>query len=432
MLIIQGIALLLLLVMSMYLAVSETSITMVSPVTARRLADDKRRGSEALVKVLEQRSNVLGTIYLLVLLTQLAASSIAGIVAYNMAKGLGIAGGIGTAIATAIMTAVIFIYAEVAPKNYGITNTEKAALAVARSVLVLTRVLHPIVTSMIAVANASGRVFGIQPVRHGPFITEEELLTAMELGEEQGVIEEEEKQMIHHIFEFGDTVVREIMTPRPDMVSVPVTVSAKDAMDVILKEGHSRIPVYKDTYDNILGILYARDLMNLIAKGRTAESLDELIRPAIVVPETKRVSELLRELQQKKIHMAIVVDEYGSTAGLATIEDLLEEIVGEIYDEYDLEEQRIEKLDENNVRVDGRVSIDDINEFLGAELENQDVDTVGGLVLEVFGHIPKRGERKTFQNLTFKVEKVVKNRVVTVLITRHKEREIGVQGTEGD
>ncbi len=415
-----------LLVLAGLFAMSETAILSISQLTARRLKDEKKKHADILLKVLEHRSSVLGMILLMTLVTQLTATSMAGTMAYAHFKG------IGTAIATGIMTFMIFIYAEVAPKNYAIANPEKVALRVASPMFRLTMLIQPVVLALVWLANFSGRVMGLSSTREGPFMTEQELLTAMQIGEEEGVIEEEEKQMIHHIFEFGDTVVREIMTPRPDMVCVPVTESAKVAMDVILKEGHSRIPVFKGTPDNILGILYARDLMNLVAKGRTADSLDELIRPAIIVPETKRVSELLRELQQKKIHMAIVVDEYGSTAGLATIEDLLEEIVGEIYDEYDLEEQRIEQLDDNNVRVDGRVSIDDINEFLGSELANEDVDTVGGLVLELFGHIPKRGERKTFQNLTFKVEKVVKNRVLTVLITRHKEKEHGVQSTEGD
>lgn len=413
----QIIALVVLLVMAGFFAMAETALLSIGAVTARRLAEEKRRNADVLMKVFEHRSTAVGTILLMTLITQLTATSIAGVIAYKISRGF------GTAIATALMTFIIFIYAEVAPKNYAIMHNERVALFAARPIYRLTQLMHPLIRMMIAVANISGRLLGLRGAPQGPFMTEEEILTAMEIGEEQGVIEEEEKRMIHHIFEFGDTVVREIMTPRPDIVSVPVGATTKEAMDVILMAGHSRIPVYRGTLDNVIGILYARDLMSMIVKGETAKSLDGVVRPAIIVPETKRVSELLRELQKQKIHLAVVVDEYGSTVGIATIEDLLEEIVGEIYDEYDLEETRIEQIDANTMRVDGRVSIDDVDEFLGVELSDVDVDTVGGLMLELCGHIPKRGEMATYKNLSFKAEKVVQNRVVSVLIVRLPERE---------
>jgi putative hemolysin len=202
------------------------------------------------------------------------------------------------------------------------------------------------------------------------------------------------------------------------MVSMPETETAQGALDVIMREGHSRVPVFHDTIDNIAGILYARDLLSVMSKGQHEIKVKTIMRTAMFVPETKRVAELLRELQREKIHMAIVIDEYGSTAGLITIEDLLEEIVGEIYDEYDLEEKQMEPLGDDSVRVDARVPIDDVNDYFDVELDYPEVDSVGGLMLELFGRVPKRGETVEAAGLSFTIEKVVGNRVGTVRVTR--------------
>ncbi len=405
-------ALLVLLFLAGFFAMSETALLTVTLVQARRMAEEHGARADTLLRLLEDRSRFLTTILLLTLVTNLTATSIASTLAYEYFRSW------GSVVATALMTLVIFIYCEVAPKTYAVQNAEQTALRIAGPILGVTKVFHPLVSFLTRIAGFSTRIVGIKTTTPGPYMTEEELLTAVEISEEEGVIKEEEKQLIHHIFEFGDTIVREVMTPRPDMVSLSVTATANEALEIIMREGHSRVPLYKDTIDNVSGILYARDLLGVMATGQNDFEVKKIMRMAMFVPETKRVAELLREIQREKIHMAIVIDEYGSTAGLVTIEDLLEEIVGEIYDEYDLEEKQLEPLGENAVKVDARVPIDDVNEYFDVKLDFPEVDSVGGLMLELFGRLPKRGETIQTADLTFIVDKVVGNRVGTVTIKR--------------
>lgn len=406
------ISLIILLVLAGYFSMAETALLAVNPLRVRRMVDDKIPGAETLSHLLENQSKFLATILLLTLITQLTAASIASTIAFKLFRS------IGAAIATGLITFLLFVYGEVAPKTYAVQNAESVALRVAYPISLLTRWISPLIRVLTSIAEVSTRILGLKRKAKGPIITEEELITAVSVGEEEGVIEAEEKKMIHHIFEFGDTIVREVMTPQPDMVVLSDQATFDEALSLTLKEGHSRIPMYKDNVDNIIGILYARDLLEYLGKKEPKPPLKEMLRLALFVPETKRVSELLRELQRKKIHMAIVVDEYGSTAGLATIEDLLEEIVGEIYDEYDLEEKMFEPISEDKVRVDARVGIDEVNERLGVDLSNTDIDTIGGLIFELTGRVPKEGEEVRFKNLSFKVEKVTGRRISKVLITK--------------
>lgn len=414
--------LLVLLFLAGFFALSETALLTVTLVQARRMADEKKARAETLLTLLENRSRFLTTILLLTLVTNLTATSIASTIAYKYFKSW------GSVAATAVMTLVIFIYCEVAPKTYAVQNAEKVALRIAYPVYLISRFCHPLVSVLTKFATYSAIIVGVKTTAPGPYMTEEELLTAVEISEEEGMIKEEEKNLIHHIFEFGDTIVREVMTPRPDMICVLDTDTAKDALEIIMEEGHSRIPVYHDKIDNITGILYARDLLGVMAKGKHDIKIKSIVRQAMFVPETKRVAELLRDIQHEKIHMAIVIDEYGSTAGLVTIEDLLEEIVGEIYDEYDLEEKQIEPLGENKIMVDGRLPIDDVNEYFGVELEYPEVDSVGGLILELFGRLPTRGESIEAANLMFTVEKINGKRVSAVRIERQTGRDDSNEG----
>ncbi|MGH2794713.1 MAG: hemolysin family protein, partial [Actinomycetota bacterium] len=241
-----------------------------------------------------------------------------------------------------------------------------------------------------------------------------------DVGHEEGAIEEEEKELIHSIFEFGDTVAREVMTPRPDMIAVQTETKLKDVLTLMLKHGFSRMPVYDKSMDNIVGLAYAKDVMRRLHNGRTRKeiSVKEIVRPAMFVPESKKISELLREMQVKKTHMAVVVDEYGDVAGLVTMEDLLEEIVGEISDEYDRSEELVEPVDAATVRVDGKLPIDELEEIVGVDLPDEEWDTVGGLLAGVLGRLPKRGDEITIGGVTFKVEKVKGRRIAKVLVTK--------------
>jgi putative hemolysin len=235
---------------------------------------------------------------------------------------------------------------------------------------------------------------------------------------EEDVIEREERQLIHSIIEFGDTVVREVMVPRPDMVAVEARASVSDAMELVMSAGYSRIPVYEQGIDDIAGILYAKDLMRAIREGRADEQVRDLIRPARFVPETKRVAELMPDMQKSKTHMAVVVDEHGGTAGIVTLEDLLEELVGEIVDEYDVEEAPVEPLPDGGVRVSARMPIDELNELLGAEFPEGDYDTVGGLVYFLLGHVPAEGETVDYDGHRLHAERVQGRRIGRVRVSR--------------
>jgi CBS domain containing-hemolysin-like protein len=285
--------------------------------------------------------------------------------------------------------------------------------------LLFGRILQPLSKLLILVANAAMVLLPGHGLPSGPFVTEEEIRHTVDVAEEEGSIEEDEKELIHSIFEFGDTVVREVMVPRPDMVTLPSEVSLHDALDRVIDAGFSRVPIYEGDTDNIVGILYAKDLLKSIHQERDQpDTVAALGRPATFVPEQKKVADLLREMQKERVHMVIVIDEYGGTAGLCTIEDVIEEIVGEIVDEYDKEEPLVEPIDDVSMRVDGRLSIDDVNELLGAQLPDDEWDTVGGLVFGLIGRVPVTGETVRFDSLEFRTERVTGRRIQKVVITK--------------
>jgi CBS domain containing-hemolysin-like protein len=256
-------------------------------------------------------------------------------------------------------------------------------------------------------------------------ITEEDLRTYVDAGEEGGLLREEEKEMIYSIFDLGDTLAREIMVPRIDIAAVNADALVSEALDVILEEGHSRVPVYVDSIDNIMGILYAKDLLAHWRKGGEPRPVRGLEREVYYVPETKLVSELLRELQSKKVHMAIVVDEYGGTAGLVTIEDILEEIVGEIQDEYDVEEFYMDQISDDEYIFSARLNLDDVNDIMSADLPTAESDTLGGLVYNLLGRVPEVGDSVQMEDVRLTVLSVDGRRIVTVKVERLNSDQAG-------
>jgi CBS domain containing-hemolysin-like protein len=400
-----------------FLAAAETSLTAMNKVRVRRLMEERVRGARTLDALLDQPNRFLAVILLLTLLSHLGASSLASLVAEEYLTGV-ISLGLITTITTVGMAVLIFIVAEVTPKAFGIQNPDRVATGVAKPVSALTRVFFPMTRLFVAISNVVIRLFGGKTTSEGPFVTEEEIKSIVAFGEEEGVIEEEEKDMIQSIFEFGDTIVREVMVPRTDMQGLDKNIGAEDALKAIEETGHSRIPLFEESLDNIVGMLYAKDL--LIALGangkRKAIKPLNLARKVHFVPETKKVSQLLREMRNEKMHIAIVVDEYGGTAGLVTIEDLIEEIVGEIFDEYDQAEPMIETIAENKVRVNARLSLDEVNEHLGVNLVDPGVDSVGGFMIDLAGHIPTVGETVEYENLRLTVEKAGRRRISMILI----------------
>jgi len=296
------------------------------------------------------------------------------------------------ALAVAVSALIVLVFGVAVPKSVALINPERTALMLFGPVNVLRRIVAPISAVSTLMATPFVRLIGGRTAPAGPFVTQEEMRMLVNVGEEEGVIQQEEEELIHSIFEFGDTVVREVMVPRPYIVALEDTVSVGEAADVALQSGHTRLPIYKETVDSILGVVTVQDILRVLRQDGSDHRVTQVMRPVHYVPETKKVDELLRELQKGRMHLAIVVDEYGGTAGLVTIEDLLEEIVGEIQDEYDVEPQMVEVISPQEVRVDARVPLDDINDMLKVEWEAEDSDTVGGFVYEQLGRIPDPGE----------------------------------------
>lgn len=286
----------------------------------------------------------------------------------------------------------ILIFSEALPKTLAMRNPAATARLLAGPMVFSARFLAPFIWVIGVLTSPFIRVASGQTPSPMPLVTEEELRMLVNVGEEEGLIEPDEREMIEGIFSFGDTTVREVMIPRVDIVALEETASIDEALNVIITTGHSRIPVYRETIDHIVGILYAKDLLLWLRSGQRDASIRSLLRTAHFVPDTMKVDALLRDLQARKVHLAIVVDEYGGTAGLITIEDVIEEIVGEIQDEYDVDEQPIRKLGPGEIEVDARVPIDDINDLTGLRLVSEESDRIGGIVFERLGRVPMVGD----------------------------------------
>lgn len=394
-------------------AVAESVISRMNRVKALHLAQEKRAGAPALVRVLEDPAPFLNAVLLLKVVAHVSATVLATSLAARSGAET------GEILAAVVMVLLIFVLAEVVPKTFAVQRTEKAALLMARPVLLVGRVLSPLSKLLILAANAALLVLPGRGMPKGPFVTEEEIRHMVDVAEEEEEIEEDERELIHSIFEFGDTVVREVMVPRPDMVTVPSSSTLAEALDKIIEAGYSRIPIFEGDTDNIIGLLYAKDLLKrLHDEDIRSTRVGSLGRAPTFIPEQKKVSELLREMQAQRVHMAIVVDEYGGTAGLVTIEDLIEEIVGEIVDEYDQEEPLVEPMGDGSMRVDAKMPIDEVNELFGSELPDEEWDTIGGLVFGLTGRVPLVGESVKFDGLLLTTDRVAGRRVQKVIITK--------------
>jgi CBS domain containing-hemolysin-like protein len=403
---------LLLTAVAAFLAAAETSLTRMSRARAMHLAEEERRGARQLLTLVEQPARFLNLVLLLVLVVQFFATALFTSVLSRL-----VGGGLGVAIAATAMTILTFIFAEVAPKTYAVQQTDRAALAVAPFVYVLTRlpVLGPLTRLLIAIGNVVTPGKGL---KSGPFVSEDEIKAMVDEAERDDVIEEEEREMIHSVFEFGDTILREVMVPRPDMVAVPRETSLEDVLELILRTGFSRIPVYDGTIDEVVGLAYAKDVLRRLHDGQADKPLADILRPAPFMPESMRAAECLREMRRLKSHMVIVIDEYGGTSGLVTLEDLLEEIVGEIADEYDREEPNVEPLPDGDYRVNARLGIDEVNELLDVELPSTEWDSIGGLLFNLVGGVPREGQEIEFQGLRLRAERVQGRRIGRVRIHR--------------
>ncbi|GAA0929286.1 hemolysin family protein [Nonomuraea longicatena] len=396
------------------IASAETALTRISRVRAEEYVREGRRGAKRLQEIENDPARYLNLLLLLRLSCELVATVITTLLFIDY---LGDQGWAYVA-AAGVMIVVSYVIVGVMPRTLGRQHAEPIALASAPVVYGLTRIFGPLPKLLILLGNAltPGKGF-----REGPFTSEAELRDLVDLAEERRVIEPDEREMIHSVFELGDTLVREVMVPRTDMVFIERGKSLDQALSLHLRSGFSRIPVVGDNEDDIVGIAYLKDITRRVHESRTGrEKVESIMRPATYVPESKPIDQLLREMQARQIHLAVVIDEYGGTAGLVTIEDVLEEIVGEITDEYDQEAPRVEEMPDGAVRVTARMPVDELGELFGKELEVDDVETVGGLLAHALGRVPIAGSQVEVAGLRLTAESLAgrRNRISTVVVSR--------------
>jgi CBS domain containing-hemolysin-like protein len=392
-----------------FLALAETGLTRMNRIKAQTLADQGRRGAGLLANLVDHPERFLNPVLLLLLVCHVVASILVGILFEQY-------GAWGIVIATFIEVVVIFVLAEAAPKTWAVQHPERAALLAAPIVAAIVN-FPPIRLLARMLIGLSNVILPGKGLQSGPFVSEEELLATVDVATEDETIEHEERALIRSIIEFGDTVAREVMVPRPDMVAVEGRDKVSDVLEVAIAAGYSRIPVYDQGIDDVTGIVYTKDLMRTMREEANGEkTARDVARKAEFVPEGKKVAELMREMQKDKFHIAIVVDEYGGTAGLVTLEDLIEELVGEIVDEFDVEEPSIEALPGGAYRVNARMPLDEVNDLVGADFPEGDWDTIGGFVFNLLGHVPTDGEGVEHEGYRLVAEKVQGRRIGRVRI----------------
>jgi CBS domain containing-hemolysin-like protein len=420
-----------------YLAMAETALTRTSRVKALTLVEEDRRGAQTLLRLVTHLDRVLPIVLFALELCTLVAATLVGVIAAHTF------GAVGVIVATAFEVVIIFVVAELAPKTWAVQHPDRSALRAAPAIGLLVA-FAPIAWLTRALITVTNFILPGKGTRSGPYTSDEMLRAIADEAVEEEVIEQEERTLIHSIIDFGDTVVREVMRPRTDMVAVESYARITDVIDIVIPAGFSRIPVYSQGIDDVVGIVYVKDLMRSEREGNGDNQVETIMREARFTPESKRVSELMREMQAGKFHMAIVVDEFGGTAGLVTLEDLLEELVGEITDEYDVEEVPPERLDDGTLVVNARMPVDEVNELLEeSDLpESDDWDTVGGLLYSLLGHVPQEGESADVDRHRLVAERVQGRRIGRVRIlardqgTRHGKRSAadkkdGLEGRNG-
>jgi putative hemolysin len=395
-----------------FLSLSEYALLSTNLASVERLIQGRRKGARALKNLLESDQDYLSTIMVSINVCILLASFC--ITSYAMNHGLTHR----VHLVSLLVAAGFVAFAELSPKTYGFYRSESAALVVARPVKLLTSALGWLTRFVTAVGNFVCGILGIEPLHRRHFITEHDIRVRTDVAVEEGAIEQGERELIENIMEFPDRTTGEIRVPRTEMVCVDADATLDEAITVIQRSGHSRLPAFRGSLDNIVGLLYATDVLICLSKDSCPTRITEMLRPTFFVPDTKKIDELFREMRQRKVHIAIVLDEYGGTDGLVTIEDLLEEIVGEVVDEHDHEPPDIIPLDNDSFLVAAGAEVEVLAEVLGLELPEGDYNTVGGLALELFGRIPEVGESVALDRLTLSVQEMDGPRIVKLRVTK--------------
>lgn len=402
---IRLLALIILVILSSFFSSSETALTTVSKIRMRTLAENGDKHAKIVLSVTSDTGKMLSAILIGNNIVNLSASSIATTLALKLF------GSMGAGIATGLLTLIILIFGEISPKTYASIYADKIALKFAPFFKTYILILTPVIFIINILAHGFLRLFRVNPKDAVPAITEDELKTIVDVSHENGIIESEEREMIQNVFDFGDALAKEIMIPRIDMECISIDNTYEEIIQIFRENKFTRLPVYENTTDNVVGILNMKDL--LLAEDTTHFSIRSFLREAYFTYEHKKLAELFIEMRKNSINMTIVLDEYGSTAGLITLEDLLEEIVGEIRDEFDFdEEDTLTRIGDGEYLVLGSMNLEDLGDALDAPLASEDYDSVGGYLLEQLGHLPKIGESITTESGIFlRVEKMDKNRI---------------------
>ncbi len=399
---------------SAFFSASETALTSLSRIRLRNMVEERIKNADKISRLLDDPNRLLSSILVGNNLVNNGASALTTALAIQVFHG---DAGSGASVATAFITVVILIFGEITPKTIAAQQAEKTALVVVNIIAAVVFVLRPVVVVLNMATSSLSRLLGHNPDEKTPTITEAELKTIVNVSHEEGVLETEERIMINNIFNFGDAKAKDVMTPRTDMVSVSCDVSYEDFVALVNEEGFSRFPVFDEDIDDIVGILYVKDVFFV---DKNEFSAEKYMREPYFTYETKPVAELFAEMRQNRLAVAVVLDEYGGTSGLATMEDIIEEIMGEIADEYDDDEQdEIEVIKEDEYVVDGGTRLEEFNKMVGSRLESDEVDTIAGYVLMILGNFPEGGEVLESDGLKFVVEEMDKNRISKLRVYRN-------------
>lgn len=413
----QIVILLILLALSAFFSSAETCLTTVNKMRIKSLADDKNKNASLVLKLIEEKTQMLSAILIGNNVVNLSASSLTTTFAMKLAKSSGMSDSVSaiTGIATGIITILVLIFGEIIPKSLATMNAERLSLIYAKPIYGLTNILRPISFLMNQLSNGLMHLLHVKS-NHSPAITEGELRTILDVSHEEGVIESEERQMITNVVDFGDSMAKDVMVPKMDVGFVSADISYQELFDVYKELRHTRMPVYSESRDNVIGIINVKDLF-FYEDARDKFDVTTIMREPYFTYEYKKISELFFEMKKESIPLAVVLDEYGATAGILTLEDLIEEIVGEIRDEYDTnEEDEITKIDDENFILLGIAKLDDINDELGIDLESEDYDSIAGHIINLLDHFPKAGETVQDEYAEYRVLEATNNRIDKVKV----------------
>ena len=421
---IQLLILVVLLILSAFFSSAETALTTVNRIRMRSLAEDGNRKAATVLKILDEQDKMLSAILIGNNIVNLSSSSLATVLATR------ILGDAGAGIATGILTLCILVFGEISPKNLASVNSEKLSMLYSGIIYNLMRILTPVIFLINLLVRGFMWILHVDMDRKDDSYTEEELRVIMDVSHEEGVIESEERKMINNVFDFDDSCAKDIMVPRIDMQFIDVNATYEEVLDAVRTQMYTRMPVYEENTDNVIGILNIKDLILIGRKDNFR--VRDYMREAYYTYEFKKTSELFLDMKNNSVPMAIVLDEYGATAGLVTLEDLIEEIVGEIRDEYDADELNdIQKISEREYSIDASIRLDDLNDARELDLQSEDYDSLGGLIIGLLERLPEAGETVQDDTYTFTVESIDKNRIERIrLLLPEEEEETEIQNQE--